>query len=166
MSGERRLAACVEAWPEAEEGMYDPRCCRFPKSCSPYPYPEQVAAGNVELEPTAPVVQGADQPAPDTTAGDALRKGIAAALDDTATGLFMDQSGPGWGDTVARILLGVPEVAQLLADAADGREARAKVQRVRALHNDTRNRGICVECSDDIAVGWPCSTIDALEGKP
>jgi hypothetical protein len=40
------------------------------------------------------------------------------------------------------------------------------VERVRALHNDTRNRGICTECSDDIAVGWPCATIDALEGKP
>jgi hypothetical protein len=40
------------------------------------------------------------------------------------------------------------------------------VERVRALHNDTRHRGICTECSDDIAVGWPCATIDALEGKP
>lgn len=25
---------CVKAWPECETGMYDPRCCRFPKSCS------------------------------------------------------------------------------------------------------------------------------------
>jgi hypothetical protein len=30
----RRLRACVEQWPEAETGDYDPRCCRFPKSCS------------------------------------------------------------------------------------------------------------------------------------
>lgn len=29
-----RDPACVEAWPECEDGMYDPRCCRFPKSCS------------------------------------------------------------------------------------------------------------------------------------
>lgn len=25
---------CVAAWPECEAGKYDPRCCRFPKSCS------------------------------------------------------------------------------------------------------------------------------------
>lgn len=25
---------CVEAWPECQSGAYDPRCCRFPKSCS------------------------------------------------------------------------------------------------------------------------------------
>jgi hypothetical protein len=110
----------------------------------------------------APVVQGADQPAPDTTAGDALREAIAAALDDTATGLFMGQSGPGWGDAVARILLALPELAQLLADAA---ELRAKVGRVRELHHDNGGRGICVECSDDIAVGWPCATIEALNGE-
>lgn len=30
----RRLRTCVEAWPEAETGAYNPRCCRFPKSCS------------------------------------------------------------------------------------------------------------------------------------
>jgi hypothetical protein len=29
-----RDAACVERWPECESGSYDPRCCRFPKSCS------------------------------------------------------------------------------------------------------------------------------------
>lgn len=34
-TGERqRDPVCVEAWPECEEGKYDPRCCRFPKSCS------------------------------------------------------------------------------------------------------------------------------------
>jgi hypothetical protein len=36
MGDESRLAECVEAWPECEAGLYDPRCCRFPKSCSPY----------------------------------------------------------------------------------------------------------------------------------
>jgi hypothetical protein len=65
-------------------------------------------------------------------------------------------------EAIADALLSGP-LAQFHADAA---ELRAKVQRVRALHNDTRNRGICTECSDDIAVGWPCATIDALEGKP
>ena len=25
---------CVQRWPECEDGAYDPRCCRFPKSCS------------------------------------------------------------------------------------------------------------------------------------
>lgn len=31
---ETRLQTCVEAWPECHEGGYNPRCCRFPKSCS------------------------------------------------------------------------------------------------------------------------------------
>lgn len=26
---------CIETWPECVSGGYDPRCCRFPKSCSP-----------------------------------------------------------------------------------------------------------------------------------
>jgi hypothetical protein len=48
----RRLLACVQAWPECEEGTYDPRCCRFPKSCSATVYdPAQVA--DDELEPAA-----------------------------------------------------------------------------------------------------------------
>lgn len=38
---ERRLAACVEKWPECVDGGYDPRCCRFPKSCSCQAVPEQ-----------------------------------------------------------------------------------------------------------------------------
>lgn len=29
-----RLPECVERWPGAVDGEYDPRCCRFPKSCS------------------------------------------------------------------------------------------------------------------------------------
>lgn len=27
-------AACLEEWPEAVNGAYNPRCCRWPKSCS------------------------------------------------------------------------------------------------------------------------------------
>lgn len=29
-----REPACVERWPECESGLYDPRCCRYPKACS------------------------------------------------------------------------------------------------------------------------------------
>jgi len=29
-----RHPECVEAWPECHTFGYDPRCCRFPKSCS------------------------------------------------------------------------------------------------------------------------------------
>lgn len=29
-----RLEQCVAVWPECYSGGYDPRCCRFPKSCS------------------------------------------------------------------------------------------------------------------------------------
>lgn len=43
----RRLKRCIERWPEAEVFMYDPRCCRFPKNCSPYAKPEQVVSGVV-----------------------------------------------------------------------------------------------------------------------
>lgn len=31
---EDRNAECVKAWPECEPMAFDPRCCRFPKSCS------------------------------------------------------------------------------------------------------------------------------------
>lgn len=35
-----RSPECVKAWPECEDGAYDPRCCRFPKSCSCNVYEE------------------------------------------------------------------------------------------------------------------------------
>lgn len=49
----RRLRACVEAWPEAETGTYDSRCCRFPKSCSATIY-DETAVPDDDLEPAAP----------------------------------------------------------------------------------------------------------------
>lgn len=49
---ERRLRACVERWPEAETGAYDPACCRFPKSCSAS---VTRGAGEEDLEPLPPV---------------------------------------------------------------------------------------------------------------
>lgn len=49
----RRLQSCVEAWPECATGEYDPRCCRFPKSCSCTVYdPEHVSES--DLEPSRP----------------------------------------------------------------------------------------------------------------
>lgn len=33
MTTEKRTS-CLEAWPECQNGSYNPACCRFPKSCS------------------------------------------------------------------------------------------------------------------------------------
>lgn len=53
----RRLRACVEAWPECEEGQYNPACCRFPKSCSCTIYWANVTEADLEPEPEAkPVI--------------------------------------------------------------------------------------------------------------
>ena len=49
MDTRRRIKECVENWPEAEEGKYDPRCCRFPKSCSCTVYWDGITED--ELEP-------------------------------------------------------------------------------------------------------------------
>lgn len=46
----RRLAGCVERWPECSTGDYDPRCCRFPKSCSCEVYDDDRVTDD-ELEP-------------------------------------------------------------------------------------------------------------------
>lgn len=37
-----RNPECVARWSECAEGDYDPRCCRFPKSCSCIMDPEDV----------------------------------------------------------------------------------------------------------------------------
>jgi hypothetical protein len=51
----RRIRACMEAWPECYTGGYDPRCCRFPKSCSATSYdPEQVTDEYLEPAATTP----------------------------------------------------------------------------------------------------------------
>ena len=31
---DNREPDCIERWPECESGCFDPRCCRWPKSCS------------------------------------------------------------------------------------------------------------------------------------
>lgn len=49
----RRLRACVESWPMAETGDYDPRCCRFPKSCSATVY-DRHRVTEADLEPATP----------------------------------------------------------------------------------------------------------------
>lgn len=46
----RRLRACVESWPGAETCAYDPRCCRFPKSCSADIYDDDLVTDD-DLEP-------------------------------------------------------------------------------------------------------------------
>lgn len=51
---DRRLKACVWKFPHAESGEHNPRCCRFPKPCSPYGTIEALQAGNIsenDLEP-------------------------------------------------------------------------------------------------------------------
>ena len=61
-SPRRRLRACVEAWPECAEGLFDPNCCRFPKSCSCDVYdPEQVTDADLE-EPQHPSPDTGDTP--------------------------------------------------------------------------------------------------------
>lgn len=44
----RRLRSCVESWLDCHDGGYDPRCCRFPKVCSPYPHPERHVEDDLE----------------------------------------------------------------------------------------------------------------------
>jgi hypothetical protein len=46
----RRLKVCVENWPDCWDGGYDPRCCRFPKSCSCLAYREDEVTED-DLEP-------------------------------------------------------------------------------------------------------------------
>lgn len=48
--GQRRLARCVENWPECRSSEYSPYCCRFPKSCSATSVPNQVYRTG-DLEP-------------------------------------------------------------------------------------------------------------------
>ena len=50
-SGARvRDPACVERWPECEEGAYHPDCCRFPKSCSCTVYEPPASSGAKQAE--------------------------------------------------------------------------------------------------------------------
>lgn len=46
----RRLRSCVQQWPDAYSGGHDPRCCRFPKSCSATVYDPDMFTPE-ELEP-------------------------------------------------------------------------------------------------------------------
>lgn len=56
---------CAAAWPEAHSFGYDPRCCRFPKSCSAtIPDGELLGSPVGEWEQTA-----ADQLPPASTTG-------------------------------------------------------------------------------------------------
>ncbi len=49
----RRLLDCVERWPECSTFGYDPRCCRFPKSCSASAYLDGTDESLLETEKNA-----------------------------------------------------------------------------------------------------------------
>lgn len=51
----RRLRGCVERWPDAETGEYNPHCCRFPKSCSATVY-DADRVTDEDLEPEQPPI--------------------------------------------------------------------------------------------------------------
>jgi hypothetical protein len=56
----RRLQSCVNNWPECHSGEYDPRCCRFPKSCSCLSYdPETIQESELEPAPAPLAILGA-----------------------------------------------------------------------------------------------------------
>jgi len=83
----RRLKACVQTFPNAETGEYDPRCCRFPKNCSPYGYIEAVQAGNLtdaDLEPPRKSIMDAmleTQLYPEKKVLEAMRVGSSFVID-------------------------------------------------------------------------------------
>lgn len=88
----RRLRACVEAWPEAYEGGYNPDCCRFPKSCSCTVYlDEEVTEADLEPKPEpAPLAEPwASMPAAESTSA-ALRR-VEAELGSALSSLGLEQ---------------------------------------------------------------------------
>jgi len=81
----RRLRACVESWPEAETGAYDPRCCRFPKSCSATIYGEDTVAEE-DLEPAElSVVEVDPEPQPAEAVTPSLRDQLLSMWQEYAT---------------------------------------------------------------------------------
>lgn len=85
----RRLLACVREWPECETFGYDPRCCRFPKSCSCDCY-DPATVNPEDLEPLSASVTlnsgvgPTDPPEPAERLSAAAVEGKAA--DGSATG--------------------------------------------------------------------------------
>lgn len=78
---ERRLKSCVEHWPDCWSDGYDPRCCRFPKSCSCTTYPdgtpeEHLEPAPIEISPGAFMVVTEHLPA------NALETFVRARLDE------------------------------------------------------------------------------------
>lgn len=81
----RRLRRCVEGWPDCTPDGYDPRCCRFPKSCSCTVYDEALISES-ELE---------------------SRTDKGEALESAATGVV--RGGPGNGTVVPAPLSALPD---------------------------------------------------------
>lgn len=59
--GVRRAKSCVETWPGADSGEYNPACCRFPKSCSATSVRNRVYT-ETKLEDAEPAVEAARHP--------------------------------------------------------------------------------------------------------
>ena len=105
-----RLRACVEAWPDAHEGGYDPRCCRFPKSCSADVYdPAHVTAEDLEC----PAMTAPERVRP----ADEHTGTVALDLDAIEAAALADD---GWWSVPVLAL--VAEVRRLTAEAATQRE--------------------------------------------
>jgi len=77
MAEVERDPACVERWPGAASGEFDPRCCRFPKSCS-----ADLPEVDPEVERLARVCADADAGSPQPHPIDNDRRIVAAVLGD------------------------------------------------------------------------------------
>jgi hypothetical protein len=53
-----RSPECVAQWPDCYEGGYDPRCCRFPKSCSCEVRQASAAANHLAKPDSSPAPAG------------------------------------------------------------------------------------------------------------
>lgn len=134
----RRLRECVERWPEAETGAYDPSCCRFPKSCSASVYDEGAVAEE-DLEP----VESRRSPAmPDQPIDLNAIRARYAAFDDAWDSEYMSPDGP------AKAARSAEDVPALLAEVA---RLQARFDAAASLTHDTD--GNQLHCDEDIPVG-------------
>lgn len=96
--GERRIKACVEAWPECSEGEYNPACCRFPKSCSCDIYNDGIDPALLEDPPTEHHVGTLDLSGEGNRAEERLPNNIDPQAVEAATRAHIERAGWDWDE--------------------------------------------------------------------
>lgn len=151
--GELRIKACVEAWPGCRSGEYNPRCCRFPKSCSCTSYRDEIDPALLEDPPVEHHVGTLD------LSGEGNRAEVASpipqeAVAALAASLAWSASWDNYGEETRQVLIACSmPTAQAALEAAYPAIREQVAEEIAVAIADAEGFNGTCDCQDCVSTG-------------